>query len=131
MKAYFLEVFKSSLWQCELLLESWGIHFNRKMDFPPCIFSETFMICNTCYSVTKLYMTLWPRDWSRPGFPVLYYVPVQFSPVTQSCQTLCDPLNRSMPGLPVHHQLSEFTQTHIMLSFNCSRVCSNSLRLSW
>ena len=39
--------------------------------------------------------------------------PVQFSPVTQSCPTLCDPMNCSMPGLPVHHQLPEFTQTHI------------------
>ena len=38
---------------------------------------------------------------------------VQFSSVTQSCLILCDPMNRSMPGLPVHHQLSEFTQTHI------------------
>ena len=37
----------------------------------------------------------------------------QSSSVTQSCPTLCDPVNRSMPGLPVHHQLSEFTQTHI------------------
>ena len=39
--------------------------------------------------------------------------PVQFSSVTQSCPTLWDPMNRSMPGLPVHHQLSEFTPTHV------------------
>ena len=38
---------------------------------------------------------------------------VQFNSVTQSCPTLCDPMNRSMPGLPVHHQLPEFTQTHV------------------
>ena len=38
---------------------------------------------------------------------------VQFSSVTQSCPTLCDPMNRSTPGLPVHHQLLEFTQTHV------------------
>ena len=38
---------------------------------------------------------------------------VQFSSVAQSCPTLCDPMNCSMPGLPVHHQLLEFTQTHI------------------
>ena len=38
---------------------------------------------------------------------------VQFSSVTQSCPTLCDPMNRSTPGLPVHHQLPEFTQIHI------------------
>ena len=38
---------------------------------------------------------------------------VQFSSVAQSCPTLCNPMNRSTPGLPVHHQLPEFTQTHI------------------
>ena len=36
-----------------------------------------------------------------------------FSSVTQSCPTLCDPMNRSTPGLPVHHQLPGFTQTHV------------------
>ena len=41
------------------------------------------------------------------------YIYVQFSSVAQSCLTLCDPMNRSMPGLPVHHQLLEFTQTHV------------------
>ena len=38
---------------------------------------------------------------------------VQFSSVTQSCPILCDPVNRSTPGLPVHHQLPEFTQTRV------------------
>ena len=38
---------------------------------------------------------------------------VQFISVAQSCPTLCDPMNRSTPGLPVHHQLPEFTQTHV------------------
>ena len=42
---------------------------------------------------------------------------VQFSTVAQSCPTLCDLMNRSTPGLPVHHQLLEFTQTHV------HRVC--------
>ena len=37
----------------------------------------------------------------------------QFSSVAQSCPTLCDRMNRSTPGLPVHHQLPEFTQTHV------------------
>ena len=37
----------------------------------------------------------------------------QFSSVAQSRLTLCDPMNRCMPGLPVHHQLPEFTQTHV------------------
>ena len=38
---------------------------------------------------------------------------IQFSSVAQSCPTLCNPMNCSMPGLPVHHQLPEFTQTHV------------------
>ena len=38
---------------------------------------------------------------------------VQFSSIAQSCPTLCDPMNRSTPGLPIHHQLPEFTQTHV------------------
>ena len=39
-------------------------------------------------------------------------ISVQFSSVAQLCPTLCNPMNRSTPGLPVHHQLPEFTQTH-------------------
>ena len=38
---------------------------------------------------------------------------VQFSSMAQSCLTLCDPMNRSMPGLPAHHHLPEFTQIHV------------------
>ena len=41
------------------------------------------------------------------------YYGFQLSSVAQSCPTLCDPMNRSMPGLPVRHQLPEFTQTHV------------------
>ena len=37
---------------------------------------------------------------------------VQFSSVAQLCPTVCDPMNCSTPGLPVHHELPEFTQTH-------------------
>ena len=42
------------------------------------------------------------------SFPIF-----QFSSVAQSCPTLCDPMNHSTPGLPVHHHLPEFTQTHV------------------
>ena len=38
---------------------------------------------------------------------------IQFSSNSQSCLTLCDPMNHSMPGLRVHHQLLEFTQTQV------------------
>ena len=43
----------------------------------------------------------------------IYIGSVQFSSVSQLCPTLCDPMNRSTPGLPGHHQLPEFTQTHL------------------
>ena len=46
---------------------------------------------------------LWKIPWSS----------VQFSSVTQSCPILCDPMNGSTPGLPVYHQLPDFTQTHV------------------
>ena len=49
-------------------------------------------------------------------FPALFNEYEWFSsvsPVAQLCLTLCDPMNRTTPGLPVHHQLLEFTQTHV------------------
>ena len=56
---------------------------------------------------TKIY------DWQVSTWKDAQYNSVQFSSVTQLCLPLCDPVNRSMPGLPVHHQLPEFTQTHV------------------
>ena len=44
---------------------------------------------------------------------VRFAIPVQFCSVTQSCLTLCDPMDCSRPGFPVHHQLPEPTQTHV------------------
>ena len=43
----------------------------------------------------------------------MFEIHIQISSVAQLCPTLCDPMNRSMPGLPVHHQLPELTQTHV------------------
>ena len=49
-----------------------------------------------------------------PGMvSILVSFSVQFSSVAQSCLTLCDPMNCSMAGLPVYHQLAEFTQAHV------------------
>ena len=44
---------------------------------------------------------------------IIFIYPVQFSSVTKPCPTLCDPMDHSTPGLLVHHQLSESTQTHV------------------
>ena len=49
-------------------------------------------------------------------------VTFQFSSVAQSCPTLCNPMNCSTPGLPVHHQLPEFTQTHVHLVSDAIQV---------
>ena len=60
------------------------------------------------WAATPVTACLWPvAALIRP------FSSVQLSSVTHSCPTLCDPMNRSMPGLPVHHQLSKFTQTHV------------------
>ena len=55
------------------------------------------------------------RERERTGKKLYFqkHLSVQFSSVTQWCQTLCDPMNHSTPGLPVHHHLPEFTQTHV------------------
>ena len=52
------------------------------------------------------------RDMKRYSTSVMVQLS-SVSSVTQSCPTLCDPMNHSTPGLPVHHQLPEFTQTHV------------------
>ena len=54
-----------------------------------------------------------PNVYTYKSFYNINAFSVQFSSVAQSCPTLCDPMDHSMPGLPVHHQLPEFTQTHI------------------
>ena len=59
------------------------------------------------YGVSSLSCTVYPCRLT------VWYITVQFSSVAQSCPTLCDPINCSTPGLPVHHQLPEFTQTHV------------------
>ena len=70
----------------------------------------------TSHGVAKL-MTLLPWFENSPCFcfffPSLLCHSVQFSSVAQSCPTLCDRMNCSTPGLPIYHQLLEFTQIHV------------------
>ena len=84
--------------------------------------AEVFGKCLAC--AHKFRMSAVPEHWLRHApitndFPEHdgNRYPVQFSSVTQSCLTLCNSMNHSTPGLPVHHQLPEFTQTHV------HRVC--------
>ena len=55
----------------------------------------------------------WNINQPLKGMKYWYILQDQIRSVAQSCPTLCDPMNCSTPGLPVHHQLPEFTQTHI------------------
>ena len=59
------------------------------------------------YAIPRIMLILWGNN------TYIYKYIYQFSSVAQSCPTLCNPMNRSTPGLPVHHQLPEFTQTHV------------------
>ena len=61
-----------------------------------------------CGTKKHFYLSYLPHS-----LPWFWNLSVQFSSVAQSCPTLCDPMNHSMPGLLVHHQLQEFTQTHV------------------
>ena len=60
-----------------------------------------------------------------------YRFVIQFSSVAQSCPTLCGPMNRSTPGLPVHHHLPEFTQTHIHLSLSLEKSTQHPVGLTF
>ena len=93
--------------------EYWsGLPFPSPEDLP-----ETWVSC-----IAGRLFPIWATREAQPFFPfpnnlsrvgILFLSWAQFSSVAQSCPTLCDPMNHSKPGLPVHHQLPEFTQTHI------------------
>ena len=69
--------------------------------------------CWNCWWECKLVQTLWRTVWRFLKKFEIELPSVQFISVAQSCPTLWDPMNRSTPGLPVHHQLPEFIQTHV------------------
>ena len=66
---------------------------------PGCPLEGLMLVCHFFFHFKKIIIKL--------------YVSVQFISAAQSCLTLCDPMNRRTPGLPVHHQLPESTQTHV------------------
>ena len=110
-----LFLFKSHLLQC-------GLHTSRPQKYwlrlftgwirkSACLRSIPWDAYTICLQMIGLFY-LWLIDF-KCSFSMMVFKTVQFSSVTQSCPTLCDPMNSSTPGLPVHHQLPEFTQTHV------------------
>ena len=81
------------------ILEGVAISYSRGLSWPR---DRIPISCGSC--IAGRFFTAGP-----PGKPD----DVGFSSVTQSCLTLCDPMDSSMPGFPVHHQLLEFIQTHL------------------
>ena len=124
-------------WECKLVQPLWRILWKslKKMEielpYDPTIpllgihTEETRIERDTCTPMFITALFIIARTWKQPRCPSadewirkLWYIytmeySVQFSSVAQLCLTLCDPMNHSTPGLPVHHQLPEFTQTHV------------------
>ena len=74
---------------------------------------NSFVCCFICYYCLPFWGLSVHLVYSFCCAEAFKFNSVQFSSVAQLCPTLCDPMNRSTPGLPVHHQLLEFTQTHV------------------
>ena len=117
-------------WDCKLVETLWRIvwRFLKKLEielpYDPAIpllgiqTKETRIERDTCTAMFITALFTIARTWKQPRCPsadewIRKLWSVQFSSVTQSCPTLCDPMNRSTSGLPVHHHLPEFTQTHV------------------
>ena len=69
--------------------------------------------CAAIHGVAKSQTRLNNSHFQTEVVVIQYCERTQFSSVAQSCPTLCNPMNHSTPGLPVHHQLPEFSQTHV------------------
>ena len=77
------------------------------------LYSQQKQLGADCGSDHELLMAKFRLKLKKGGKTTRLFSSVQFSSVAQSCPTLCDPMNLRTPGLPVHHQLQEFTQTQV------------------
>ena len=100
---------------------AWNVHLvsliflKRYLVFPILLFFSISLHWTLRKTFLSLLAILWNSAfrWISLSFSLLPFSSVQFSSVAQSCLTLCDPMNHSTPGLPVHQQLPESTQTHV------------------
>ena len=114
--------FETDILECEVEWALGSIHVNKANGGDE--FQLTIQILKDDF--VKVLQSICQQIWKNQQWPqngkgsVLIPIPkramiknVQFSSVTRSCPTLCDPMNHSTPGLAVHHQLPEFTQIHV------------------
>ena len=96
-------------WLCEPIMQSMIVSWPQ-MTFP-------FMFLEAA-EIKQIWNQMTNAQWNHISLNK-WFLPTsvphskRFSSVTRSCPTLCDPINRSTPGLPVHHQLPDSTQTHV------------------
>ena len=104
-----------TLWDrfyCSISFNLWEVRHN----FSNCEKCPKLLLSSRVYHLRGLLKTKFGYGealGSKTGWLDVCLSSVQFSSVVQSCLTLCDPMNRSTPGLPVHHHLLDFTQTHV------------------
>ena len=97
------------------------LNYQEAVEIPSLTLEFIKCLTKTLFPTENIHSWLiWVRPFSKSNFRNRFQMAAlrhqsisQFSTVTQSCLTLCDPMNQSMPGLPVHHQLLETTQTHV------------------
>ena len=106
--AFCITAYTTNVWRC-----CWyhGFYFLFKPLTPH--FPQSLLF--SWFSISLIYSLLFTHrsDFLKYHLPACPHHSVQFSSLAQSYPTLCYRMNRSMPGLPVHHQLPEFTQTHV------------------
>ena len=111
MLSVYLLLFRPRLWDalCSLI----PLRYETAYKYPGLAFTTDLLF--TFLGMRKRWASVWTPANSLFVFLIqgIRGLQVQFSSVAQSCPTLCDPMNHSTQGLPVHHQLPEFTQTHV------------------
>ena len=104
-KTYFWNTNTLSLSEKQIHPESVSTAFGCLLLLIKLLVWITDCVPRTLYTLSHLILSITERIGKNSS--------IQFSSITQSCPTLCNPMNHSMPGLPVHHQLPEFIQTHV------------------
>ena len=92
-------------------LTIWKEHGHTETCISAWMFTTELLIIAWTWEQPKCPSHQLMNRWTKCGLATPW--DIQFSPVSQSCPTLCNPVDCSMPGLPFHHQLPEFTQTHV------------------